>query len=283
MPTALGSRAVAVLATLVQRPNEYVTKDASWTPRGRASSSRKAISRCKSRRSAACSRKRPAASVGSRHCQGAVIASSGRLPNFRTRARTPGGRKRSNLSEPLTSFIGRERELVEIKRLLPGKRLLTLVGVGGIGKTRLALQAAAEVMAAYRDGVWLVELGRSSNPVLVPMSVAQVLGVQEASGHAARRYAVRASRGAAVVVDPGQLRAPARCVRGAGRIGAPQRRGHDDHRDQSRAAARRRRADLPAAGAIAARALGERRRRWGAPRRCNSSSSGPGGSCPPSH
>ena len=64
----------------------------------------------------------------------------------------------------LTSFIGRERELVEIKRLLPGKRLLTIIGVGGIGKTRLALQVAAEVTDAYRDGVWLVELGSISRP-----------------------------------------------------------------------------------------------------------------------
>ncbi len=51
--------------------------------------------------------------------------------------------RRTNLPEPLTSFVGRERELVEIKRLLPGTRLLTLVGIGGIGKTRLALQVAA--------------------------------------------------------------------------------------------------------------------------------------------
>jgi predicted ATPase len=92
------------------------------------------------------------------------------------------GNKRSNLPEPLTSFIGRERELVEIKRLLPGKRLLTLVGVGGIGKTRLALQVAAEVMDAYRDGVWLVEFGSISDSLLVATSVAQVLGVQERTG-----------------------------------------------------------------------------------------------------
>jgi predicted ATPase len=54
-----------------------------------------------------------------------------------------------------------------------------LVGVGGIGKTRLALQVAAEVVDAYRDGVWLVELGPIADPSLVPMTVAQVLGVQD--------------------------------------------------------------------------------------------------------
>jgi non-specific serine/threonine protein kinase len=89
---------------------------------------------------------------------------------------------RSNLPEPLTSFVGRERELVEIKRLLPRKRLLTLVGMGGIGKTRLALQVAAEVVDAYRDGVWLVELAAINDASLVPGSVAQVLGVLEKAG-----------------------------------------------------------------------------------------------------
>src|SRR4029453_14223513 len=102
----------------------------------------------------------------------------------------------SNLPEPLTSFVGRERELIEIKRLLPGKRLVTLVGVGGIGKTRLpprsapegagadrrGAQLAAEVRDAYRDGAWLVELGAITDASLVPTNVAQVLGVQERTG-----------------------------------------------------------------------------------------------------
>src|SRR5262249_26678993 len=90
-----------------------------------------------------------------------------------------GGGARSNLPQALTSFVGRERELVEIKRLLPGTRLLTLVGVGGIGKTRLALQLAAEVVDAYRDGVWFVDFAPLGDPKLVPSAVAQVLGVRE--------------------------------------------------------------------------------------------------------
>jgi len=81
-----------------------------------------------------------------------------------------------------TSFVGRERELVDTKRLLSRCRLLTLVGIGGIGKTRLALQAAAEVVDAYRDGVWFVDLAPLADAALVPSAVAQVLAVRETAG-----------------------------------------------------------------------------------------------------
>ena len=89
---------------------------------------------------------------------------------------------RSNLPEALTSFVGREGELAEIKQLLPGTRLLTLVGVGGIGKTRLALQVAAEVVDAYRDGVWFVDLAPLTDAKLVPSAVAQVLHIRDPAG-----------------------------------------------------------------------------------------------------
>ena len=105
------------------------------------------------------------------------------------------GAARTNLPEPLTSFVGRERELVEIKRLLPTTRLLTLVGTGGIGKTRLALQLAAEVMDAYRDGVWFVDLAPIVAADLVPSAVAQVLGRRETAGKHSVRDALRPDQG----------------------------------------------------------------------------------------
>ena len=78
-----------------------------------------------------------------------------------------------------TSFIGREREMVEVKRTLAMTQLLTLTGAGGSGKTRLALEVAKELVGAYPDGVWLVELASLSEPELVPQAVAAALGVQE--------------------------------------------------------------------------------------------------------
>lgn len=96
------------------------------------------------------------------------------FPALRSLETTP-----NNLPQQLSSFIGRERELTEVRRLLTQSRLLTLVGMGGIGKTRLSLQVAADALDAYPEGVWLVEFGSITNPMLVPTSVAQVLGVEE--------------------------------------------------------------------------------------------------------
>ena len=79
----------------------------------------------------------------------------------------------------LTSFIGREREIAEVKRLLGVARLVTLTGSGGAGKTRLALQVAADVVEGYSDGVWLAELAPIADPALVPKIVASALSVPE--------------------------------------------------------------------------------------------------------
>src|SRR5438093_834180 len=73
----------------------------------------------------------------------------------------------NNLPHQVTSFIGRERELKEVNQLLADTRFLTLVGPGGIGKTRLSLQAAADARDDYPDGVWFVELAPLASPRLV--------------------------------------------------------------------------------------------------------------------
>ncbi len=88
----------------------------------------------------------------------------------------------NNLPRQLTSFIGREEQIAEVKRLLSTSPLLTLTGVGGVGKTRLSVQAAAGVVDQFQHGVWLVELAPLSDPSLVPQSVSTVLGVREQPG-----------------------------------------------------------------------------------------------------
>jgi predicted ATPase/predicted Ser/Thr protein kinase len=89
---------------------------------------------------------------------------------------------RDNLPQQLTPFVGRSRELAEIRRLLSSSRLLTLSGPGGIGKTRLALQIAADSRREYDDGIRFVEFASLSDAGLVPQTVASALGVREERG-----------------------------------------------------------------------------------------------------
>jgi predicted ATPase/DNA-binding CsgD family transcriptional regulator len=97
-----------------------------------------------------------------------------------------------NLPSELSSFVGRRRELREVKRLLGESRLVTLTGVGGTGKTRLALRAAADMRRAFGDGVWFVDLTQLHGPGLLAQQVqdpdvlaylvAATLGLQELGG-----------------------------------------------------------------------------------------------------
>jgi predicted ATPase/DNA-binding SARP family transcriptional activator/DNA-binding CsgD family transcriptional regulator len=86
---------------------------------------------------------------------------------------------KSNLPAARTSFVGREREMLEVKRELAMTRLLTLTGVGGSGKTRLALEVARNLVGAYPDGVWLAALAPLSERELVPQALASALGIRE--------------------------------------------------------------------------------------------------------
>src|ERR687894_321943 len=96
-------------------------------------------------------------------------------------ARIP-DRPPNNLPLELSSFVGREKELAEVERLLRDSRLLTLTGSGGCGKTRLALAVASELVEGFEDGVWLVELAPLADPSLVPRAVASPLGFREQPG-----------------------------------------------------------------------------------------------------
>jgi len=85
----------------------------------------------------------------------------------------------NNLPVQLTSFVGREQQLAEVESLLDDHRLTTLTGVGGVGKTRLALQAGANLLDQYRHGVWLVELAPLTEADLLPKTIASALGIRE--------------------------------------------------------------------------------------------------------
>ncbi|HXQ33448.1 MAG TPA: adenylate/guanylate cyclase domain-containing protein, partial [Anaerolineales bacterium] len=88
----------------------------------------------------------------------------------------------NNLPVQLTSFIGRENEIVELKHELDEHRLVTLTGSGGTGKTRLSLQVAADLLEKFDHGVWFVELAPLTDSDLIPQTILSTIGVQEQQG-----------------------------------------------------------------------------------------------------
>ncbi len=110
---------------------------------------------------------------------------------------------RSNLPAQVSSFIGRDRELAEVRALVGGLRLVTLTGAGGAGKTRLAVQVAAGLADGAGDGVWFVDLAPVGDPDLVAVTVADVLGVRQEPGRPVADTLVEAvgARSLLVVLD----------------------------------------------------------------------------------
>src|SRR4051794_2395483 len=90
-------------------------------------------------------------------------------------------RRVGRLGPELTSFVGRQREVGEVRRLLSVSRLVTLTGAGGIGKTRLAVRAASQLHRAFADGVWQVELAGMREPYLLEYALADMWGIVAAA------------------------------------------------------------------------------------------------------
>src|SRR6266851_4017308 len=94
-------------------------------------------------------------------------------------------RRTGNLPAEVTRFIGRQRELAQIRKALERSRLVTLRGAGGVGKTRLALRVAADLRMSFTDGCWLVQLSPLQAPGLLARTVSEALGLpDEAAGDA---------------------------------------------------------------------------------------------------
>jgi predicted ATPase/class 3 adenylate cyclase len=109
----------------------------------------------------------------------------------------------TNLPLQVTTFVARDDEVADIKEALTQSRLVTLIGVGGVGKTRLAVQSAAEVLPHYRDGVWLCELGPLNDGEQVPNAVANAMNVRQRPGQSITESLVSTlrSKEMLVVVD----------------------------------------------------------------------------------
>lgn len=179
VPVAVGPRAFDLLAALVARAGHLVTKDELlervWPKviveeaalQMQISSLRKLVGRS------------AIVTVTARGYRFALEASRVDVEDVPGKAAPA-----HNLPQPLSTFVGREKQVLELKGLLRTTRLLTLMGSGGCGKTRLAMHTAAELTGEYSDGVWLVEFAALADPQLVPDAVARVFGLKEQSGKA---------------------------------------------------------------------------------------------------
>ena len=175
-PIELGGRAFDVLLALIDAPGAVLTKDQLmgrvWP--GRVVEENSLQAQVSALRKALGADRDLIRTVAGRGYQ-----FTGEMP---MRGVTASPRRASNLPEPISELIGRETAMAEVSDLMMAHRLVTLAGIGGIGKTRLGLEVARQLLPRFSDGVWIAELGPLSDPELVPVTVATALGLSLAAG-----------------------------------------------------------------------------------------------------
>jgi predicted ATPase/DNA-binding winged helix-turn-helix (wHTH) protein len=176
VPVALGSRAFDLLLALAQRHERLVTKqeilDVVWP--GLVVEEHNIATQIGNLRKLL-----GASAIATLPGYGYRLTAQSLNPPVAASLPSPIPRPRHNLPDPRTRFIGREAALAELSRLLPSTRLLTLTGIGGCGKTRLALQFARQQLEVFDDGVWFVDLAPLNSAERAAATCAAVLGIRE--------------------------------------------------------------------------------------------------------
>src|SRR6516225_5096581 len=204
-PIRLGGRAFDVLMALIEVSGSVVTKDElldrAW--QGRIVDENRLAAEVAALRKAFGADRGLIRTVTGRGYQ--FTGKITRRPSNKPEARAPAEPADeltpplTNLPEPISELIGREAELAELTDIAATNRLVTLIGAGGIGKTRLALEVARQLLPEFPDGVWLAEFGPLSDPALVPVTVAMALGL-DLSGSVASAERVANALGAKQVM-----------------------------------------------------------------------------------
>ena len=193
IPVTLGQRAIEVLLTLVTRSGQLVTKDEIMTAvwpgviveennlQVHISALRKALGSAGDAKTFLLT----VAGRGYRFVAPVEIESGDAKPAAPPSAVAPAPARTGNLPRQLTSFVGRQIEIDRLDKELQSHRLVTLTGAGGVGKTRMAIEAGWQFAARYPDGVWLVELAPLQDKKLVVAAIAETLAIQLPNGPAA--------------------------------------------------------------------------------------------------
>jgi DNA-binding winged helix-turn-helix (wHTH) protein len=200
-PTELGGRAFDVLMTLIEARGTVVTKDALtarvWP--GRVIEENNLQAQISALRNALGPDRDLIRTVSGRGYQfvgevRVLLEGGGERADLDPEAAEPEAHFPTNLPEPVSALIGRDNQLEEVVNLVGAHRLVTLTGVGGIGKTRLAVAAARALRPQFADGVWLVPFSLLVDPNLVPVAVASAVGL-ELNGEASVQSVARALAG----------------------------------------------------------------------------------------